>query len=152
MALKAGWYPEDDGRERYWDGERWTDAYRPGSDEVDATAPPAKPQEKLPKPVGCLAWVVGAVVLVALVLALTTRGSGDGDDAGAGYQVQSTCEDLVKKSMLNPTTVEFSEQERSPRSAYGLVTGENALGGKVTFRYACSVSGDTVRLDSLNER
>ncbi|WP_404383523.1 Ltp family lipoprotein [Knoellia locipacati] len=26
----AGWYPQEDGRQRYWDGERWTEHFAPG--------------------------------------------------------------------------------------------------------------------------
>lgn len=27
MATKAGWYPDDTGRRRWWDGTQWTDTY-----------------------------------------------------------------------------------------------------------------------------
>ena len=27
MSSPAGWYPQPDGRQRYWDGERWTDHF-----------------------------------------------------------------------------------------------------------------------------
>ena len=27
----AGWYPQDDGRQRYWDGQQWTDHFAPVS-------------------------------------------------------------------------------------------------------------------------
>ncbi|QKE85122.1 DUF2510 domain-containing protein [Arthrobacter sp. NEB 688] len=157
MALKVGWYPEDDGRERYWDGERWTDAYRPGAQESEP-GPQASPDvevgiepEKKAATAGCLPWVLGGVILTCIAGGVKGCGN-DGSSSSDGYQVQATCEELVKKNLRNPTTAEFSEQQRSPASASGLVTGENALGGKVTYRYACSVSGDTVRLDSLNER
>jgi hypothetical protein len=30
MSFPAGWYPQDDGRQRYWDGELWTESYAPG--------------------------------------------------------------------------------------------------------------------------
>ncbi|MBY5163145.1 SHOCT domain-containing protein [Nitriliruptoria bacterium AS10] len=29
----AGWYPQDDGRQRYWDGQAWTDHFAPGAQE-----------------------------------------------------------------------------------------------------------------------
>lgn len=162
MTLKAGWYPQDDGQDRYWDGVRWTDAYRlpVTSDEaVEVTHPQAEENvtpvqaeesEKKPVPIGCLALILAPVLLiVAFSLKSCAGGTSSSSD---GYQVQYTCEELVKKNLRNPTTADFSEQQRSSASAYGLVTAENALGGKVTYRYACSVSGDTVRLDSLNER
>ena len=35
----AGWYPQADGRQRYWDGETWTEHFAPGTpEEAVATA------------------------------------------------------------------------------------------------------------------
>lgn len=35
----AGWYPQEDGRQRYWDGETWTEHFAPGTpEEAVATA------------------------------------------------------------------------------------------------------------------
>jgi len=31
MSTPAGWYPQADGRQRYWDGERWTEHFAPGA-------------------------------------------------------------------------------------------------------------------------
>jgi hypothetical protein len=31
MSTPAGWYPQPDGRQRYWDGELWTEHFAPGS-------------------------------------------------------------------------------------------------------------------------
>ena len=30
MSTPAGWYPQPDGQQRYWDGERWTENVAPG--------------------------------------------------------------------------------------------------------------------------
>ena len=35
MSAPAGWYPQPDGRQRWWDGTQWTEHYH------DATAPAA---------------------------------------------------------------------------------------------------------------
>lgn len=34
----AGWYPQEDGRQRYWDGETWTEHFAPGTQQGAATA------------------------------------------------------------------------------------------------------------------
>lgn len=34
----AGWYPQDDGRQRYWDGETWTEHFAPGAQQGNAMA------------------------------------------------------------------------------------------------------------------
>jgi hypothetical protein len=31
MSYPAGWYPQRDGRQRYWDGWEWTTAWAPGA-------------------------------------------------------------------------------------------------------------------------
>jgi len=45
MGLSAGWYPQDDGGERFWDGSEWTDAVRVGEGR-----PPEAPVEAVPEP------------------------------------------------------------------------------------------------------
>ncbi|MBW8761110.1 MAG: DUF2510 domain-containing protein, partial [Microbacterium sp.] len=29
MVMQAGWYDDGSGRQRWWDGERWTDDFAP---------------------------------------------------------------------------------------------------------------------------
>ena len=29
LSNPAGWYPQPDGRQRYWDGEQWTEIFAP---------------------------------------------------------------------------------------------------------------------------
>ncbi len=36
MSTPAGWYPQEDGRQRYWDGAAWTDHFAPGAAGSDA--------------------------------------------------------------------------------------------------------------------
>ena len=38
MNTPAGWYPQPDGQQRYWDGQQWTGYFAPG---VVPLAPPA---------------------------------------------------------------------------------------------------------------
>ena len=39
MSNPAGWYPQQDGQQRYWDGEQWTDNFAPGA--APTVTPPA---------------------------------------------------------------------------------------------------------------
>jgi hypothetical protein len=40
----AGWYPQPDGRLRYWDGTQWTEHFAPGAGQQSAQAPVAENQ------------------------------------------------------------------------------------------------------------
>jgi hypothetical protein len=31
MSTPAGWYPQPDGQQRYWDGQQWTKDFAPGA-------------------------------------------------------------------------------------------------------------------------
>lgn len=43
-STPAGWYPQEDGRQRYWDGERWTEHFAPGVGNGAPVAPAAPHQ------------------------------------------------------------------------------------------------------------
>jgi hypothetical protein len=47
-ATPAGWYPDvyDDSRERYWDGEQWTDDFRPVDDGGEQAQAEQRPEKK----------------------------------------------------------------------------------------------------------
>ena len=72
MSNPAGWYPQSDGRQRYWDGELWTEHFAPG---VPAVTPPTivlGGREFRRSHV--LGW--GGLALVGLMGALTSGLSG----------------------------------------------------------------------------
>jgi hypothetical protein len=69
----AGWYPQEDGRQRYWDGQQWTEQFAPGGSpnmqQQDAHVPQAVSGSKRP-------WFKKKRVLIpAGVIALTIIGS-----------------------------------------------------------------------------
>ena len=52
MSFPAGWYPQADGQQRYWDGELWTENFAPGvgpvkSDSGTATVPDSTRKARL---------------------------------------------------------------------------------------------------------
>lgn len=160
MSLKAGWYPQDDGSERFWDGQNWTDAVRAPGAEGAAPAPPGATTPGTPTGTpsagskGCL-YIVGIIVLLGIAVGFTSCGgdSGDGDETNE-YAVQSTCKDVVKKQLKNPSTADFDGESQGPTFAAGTVAAQNALGGLVTYSYRCTLDadGETVRLASLTAR
>src|ERR1035437_5769593 len=44
----AGWYPQPDGTQRYWDGSAWTEHTAPGAALATPPAPPAAPVVAVP--------------------------------------------------------------------------------------------------------
>jgi predicted restriction endonuclease len=95
---------------------------------------------------------------VVMVLATMSAGCTSGPSE---YDVQITCEELVHDHLnkdvdhddvKNPPTAQFSAQEQSISGTSGLVTVEKALASKVTYEYRCSLSGDTVTLESMAPR
>lgn len=61
MRTPPGWHIQNDGRERYWDGQQWTDEFR----EAAARPGPASSSGNM------RIWlVVGAVGLAVLILSL----------------------------------------------------------------------------------
>lgn len=82
MSAPPGWHPQPDGRDRWWDGQQWTDHFR---DPVAPAAPapygtPGAPQGQWPPPKrgmsggakGCL--VAAVVVVLLVVVALVVGG------------------------------------------------------------------------------
>ncbi len=72
----AGWHPQPDGRQRYWDGQQWTEHYALGTSEAAAPAAVA--------PKTARAWYVKKRVLIpagiaALFIVIGALGGG-GDD------------------------------------------------------------------------
>jgi hypothetical protein len=78
MTTAAGWYPQPDGRQRYWDGEKWTEHYAPGQ----PVTPPAVTQGATSL-VTSRNWflrhkvitAIGAVVLLGVISNLASGGA-----------------------------------------------------------------------------
>jgi hypothetical protein len=149
VGLQAGWYPQDDGRERYWDGERWTDDFRGELATEQMPAPPKREEGAWEQKGRLLLILLGVVAFVWLA---ATKCGGPSTSGPDEYNVQAMCKELVRDRLKNPSTADFSDEQQSVTTASGTVVAENALGGKVTHTYRCVASGDTVTLVNLMER
>jgi len=105
-ASPAGWYPQEDGRLRYWDGQQWTEHFAPGqapsptgapTPRVEGAAPaadvkPARPwfrKKRVLIPAGLLA-------LVVFGSALSGGGGTEGTDAAPVAAESSTSAPAAK--------------------------------------------------------
>lgn len=87
MSTPAGWYPQNDGRQRYWDGEQWTDHFAPLTTAAADAAAPA-----LSAGVAKRAWFKKKrVVIPAAVIALALFGAAvTPDDATTPVSASTT--------------------------------------------------------------
>lgn len=98
----AGWYPQEDGRQRYWDGEKWTEHFAPGDQQGTAPltqTPPsttAAPASKADRPWFKKKRFVIPAGLVALVILGSALGGGGGEEP------------------TSPTALETSESANTP--------------------------------------
>jgi len=70
MSTPAGWYPQADGQQRYWDGEQWTENFAPGTPLVTPPAAARKNWFLRHK----LITAVGAVLLLAMFSGIASGG------------------------------------------------------------------------------
>ena len=62
MSSPAGWYPQPDGQQRYWDGQQWTEKFAPGVPE------PGGNRSGIPWWVWLIMAFFGVIAILYLVL------------------------------------------------------------------------------------
>jgi len=94
MSNPAGWYPQPDGQQRYWDGQQWTENFAPG-------VPPGTPRanaSQTPPAVSRKNWflrhkiltALGAVVLIAVVASIASGGGTKSGTSATSSDATST--------------------------------------------------------------
>jgi len=86
MSTPAGWYPQSDGQQRYWDGQQWTKNFAPGT---PLDTPPAVARKN---------WflrhkiltAIGAVLLLGVISSLAAGGGNKSDRVTAIDQVATS--------------------------------------------------------------
>jgi Protein of unknown function (DUF2510) len=102
MSSQAGWYPQPDGQQRYWDGQQWTENFAPGVTPETPTGvfpetPAGVPSETHP-PAARKNWFVrhkiltaiGAVLLLGIISSLANGGGTKSDRVAAIDQVATS--------------------------------------------------------------
>jgi hypothetical protein len=110
----AGWYPAEDGRQRWWNGLEWTDTYKPV-------------KTKIRTPL----WVPITAAVVALVVGVGIGGRGD---AGRIASLESQVEELQDENSalrdeasVVPESPEVDEEQSQEGPALTLAQ-EQAIG------------------------
>lgn len=89
----AGWYPQPDGRQRYWDGQQWTEHFAPAHEGAQGQGvPQSSATGNTPK----RAWyakkrvlIPGALVALIVVIGALSGGGDDPTKDAASVAVQS---------------------------------------------------------------
>lgn len=92
-----GWYPdpENPGRQRFWDGQHWTEARAYPASEVGATQPSPTQQ---PSGSGAWPWVIGLIILGAILL-------------GAAYLITRPTDDTPKPTATQTQTATATQTQ-----------------------------------------
>lgn len=126
----AGWFPQPDGQERYYDGEDWTDQFRPGRPQGTPSAPP-------PKKSGVWKWVL-IVVFIVLVLCCGGFAACSAGVIGAADEVSKSIEAEESESGGVNNAVTITEGE-----AFDVRGFNYAEGWKISEEY------DMVEIEGL---
>lgn len=157
--VPEGWYPDPlgQGEARYWDGKRWTLDYRdsPPPDAVPASPsdvpasspssvgagnapPPAGPVgfrdrwRAIPKGGRIAIWVVGVIVLLSVIGALT----GGGNKKTASSEPATAAQASEQKPATPPVAVKLDTGN------YGVTSSHTTLHGRTTAGAQVTVEGD----------
>jgi hypothetical protein len=84
----AGFYADDSGRQRWFDGDNWTDHYQ-SAGEPSASSHAAEPKKKK----RIFLWFFMAVQVLFIIWIIAGAGGSSGDATDCGSLSQETCND-----------------------------------------------------------
>jgi hypothetical protein len=94
MSTPAGWYPQPDGQQRYWDGQQWTENFAPGNSPgvpegaSSETAPGAARKNWFLR--HKILTAIGALLLIGIFSNLANGGTKSGNIAPVGDPVATS--------------------------------------------------------------
>jgi host cell surface-exposed lipoprotein/uncharacterized protein DUF2510 len=123
MSTPAGWYPQEDGRQRYWDGSQWTEHFAPGAvtDDRAHGATAASPQiaAVAQAPVAQRPWfkkkrVVIPAGLAGVIILGSALGAGGSEPPTAPTALKTTSSTSASSRPTPTTTSEAVEAAATP--------------------------------------
>ena len=64
----AGWYSQPDGRQRYWDGQQWTENYTPAPVTTTSAEADGEPSVQRKRSSRVLVWILATVTVISLII------------------------------------------------------------------------------------
>lgn len=140
-APAAGWYPQHDGSQRYWDGTAWGEGPTPKESTPSRLA-------RWRQRWGTLSTRVQSIVIIAVVVVGVVAASALLTYVGEQRQTaaaQEACEGYVKDSLKSPSSAEFSGTTHERTSEYGFimrgaVDSQNGFGSMIRNDYECTIN------------
>jgi len=114
VSTPAGWYPQPDGRQRYWDGERWTESFAP------AVAPTVMPPVAARKN-----WLLRHKVITAIGAVLLLGGIANLAGGGTGSAPVTTV--AIEPAADSVTTPAVPDQAATDKAAAEAAASQAAL-------------------------
>jgi hypothetical protein len=135
MNNPAGWYPQADGQQRYWDGERWTEHFAP---RVLPVTPPAGARRN---------WFlrhkiltgIGAFLLLGMISGLANGGDST-PKSGPAVAVQPAAEPVATSEAANEAAAAAAaaEQVAADKVAADTAAADQAAADKVAAKKAAA--------------
>lgn len=158
----AGWYPQPDGQQRYWDGEKWTEHVAPMATPT-TPPPPASDGSKTQTPKDKRNWFVrhkiltglGGIVAIAIIAGVATSGGDDTTTAAAASTQTQSSKHSGDSKAAGAKAAPAAEEKKAPADADKKLPGLNdkVRDGKFEFVVKGIQCGQTkVGNEYLNEK
>jgi len=139
MSTPAGWYPQPDGQQRYWDGQQWTENFAPGT---PLASPPAVARKN---------WflrhkiltAIGALLLIGMFSNLANGGTKSVTIAPVGDQVATSATSPTPDQAAADQAA--ADQAIADKAAAAKAAADKAAAAKAAAAAAAPQLGKTVR-------
>ena len=169
MSSQAGWYPQPDGQQRYWDGQQWTENFAPGvTPDTPTDVLPETPNGVFPEtPTGApsethlpaarrnwflrhkILTAIGAVLLLGIISSLANGGGTKSDQVAAIDQVATStapAQTVADKAAADQAVL---DQAAADKAAAAQAVVDKAAADKAAADLAASSAPEVFKMPSL---
>ena len=136
MSTPAGWYPQPDGQQRYWDGQQWTENFAPGTPLVSPPAVARKNWFLRHK----ILTAIGALLLIGMFSSLANGGTKSDTIAPVGDPVATSA--TPDQAAADKAA---ADQVAADKAAAAKAAADKAAAAKAAAAAAAPQLGKTVR-------
>jgi len=154
MSTPAGWYPQPDGQQRYWDGQQWTENFAPGTPLV--TPPVARRRNWFLR--HKILSAIGALLLIGMFSSLANGGTKSvtiapvGDQGATSATSATPDQAAADKAAADQAAADTAaaakaaaDQATADKAAAAKAAADKAAAAKAAAAAAAPQLGKTVR-------